>query len=350
MGASPTEKRRALTQRLFPAGIPRLWCPPLTHYTADGGLDRERIAAHLATLAPHVKGMLVPGSTGDGWEMDDAESRELLELVLALAPRLGIQVLVGALRPDPADTRRIAADTVAWLQKRTGTSDALEAIAASRVCGVAFCPPKGEHVAQDRIRDELAATLDLGVPSALYQLPQVTQNEMAPATVAELAATFGNVYLFKDSSGGDRVATSGLALGGLCLLRGAECDYVQWPAASGGPYHGFLLSTANCFAPQLARMLACLAEGKVDQARAASELVSRVINSVFELVDDLPHGNKYTNANKAIDHYLAHGAAAAKLPPPRLHAGSRLPAVVMEATGALLAQFGLIPDRGYLHS
>ena len=37
--------RAALVRRLFPEGIPALWCPPLTHYTDDGGLDRDRIDA-----------------------------------------------------------------------------------------------------------------------------------------------------------------------------------------------------------------------------------------------------------------------------------------------------------------
>ena len=61
--------RAELVARLFPEGVPTLWCPPLTHYLPDGGLDRARVKAHLEFMSPWVKGLLVPGTTGDGWEL-----------------------------------------------------------------------------------------------------------------------------------------------------------------------------------------------------------------------------------------------------------------------------------------
>ena len=62
---------------ILPGGMPPLWCPLLTHYTREGALDHARMKAHLTHLAPHVRGFLIPGSTGDGWEMDDREIREV---------------------------------------------------------------------------------------------------------------------------------------------------------------------------------------------------------------------------------------------------------------------------------
>ena len=70
-------ERRKWLARLLPDGIPALWCPLITHYDRDGAIDQPRVAAHLRHLAPHVKGFLVPGSTGDGWELSDAETRHL---------------------------------------------------------------------------------------------------------------------------------------------------------------------------------------------------------------------------------------------------------------------------------
>ena len=62
--------RREWLSRLFPEGtVPQLWCPPLTHYLSSGEIDSARIAAHLRFISPWVKGLLVPGSTGDGWEL-----------------------------------------------------------------------------------------------------------------------------------------------------------------------------------------------------------------------------------------------------------------------------------------
>ena len=65
-----TGQRGPLVETLFPEGVPRLWCPALTHYAEGGQIDRARIRAHVRSMQPWVKGFLVPGSTGEGWEID----------------------------------------------------------------------------------------------------------------------------------------------------------------------------------------------------------------------------------------------------------------------------------------
>ena len=77
--------RASLTKRLFPAGVPSLWSPTLVFYDAAGRIDRDRQLAHLAFMTPHVGGVLVPGSTGDAWEMDDAQGRRMRSGRLNLA-------------------------------------------------------------------------------------------------------------------------------------------------------------------------------------------------------------------------------------------------------------------------
>jgi hypothetical protein len=98
MDMNTTEARRTLQAKLFPQGIPRLWCPTLTHFRAAREPDAARIRAHLAVLAPRVRGILVPGSTGEGWEMSDADIRGLLDLVLDAAEEQGMKVLIGVLK------------------------------------------------------------------------------------------------------------------------------------------------------------------------------------------------------------------------------------------------------------
>lgn len=342
------QRRSALTERLFPGALPKLWCPPLAHYDADGGLDRSRIAAHLRGMAPYVKALLVPGTTSDAWEMDADERRRLLARVLEVTGQLNVRVLIGALASDADEQGRAIVDTLAWLRGRPGWAEDDAAMAAAGVCGFTVCPPTGRDLAQEEIRDALAAILDLGVPTALYQLPQVTLNEMTPETAAELAGRYANFYLLKDSSGEDRVATSGLDFGGVFLLRGAERQYDRWLKPSGGPYDGFLLSTANCFAGRLHRMIEQLENGRAEEARASIAPVEKVVARVFDLVAGLPDGNVFANANKAIDHFFAHGPAASLVPPPRLHAGRTLPLPVIEATGQALTDWGLMPSSGYL--
>jgi hypothetical protein len=97
---NPPASRARLTQRLFPDGVPRLWCPTLSHFTAAGQFDEPRLRHHWQHLVPCVKGVLVPGSTGEGWEMSDADIQRLLAIVLDVAKATDIRVLIGVLKTD----------------------------------------------------------------------------------------------------------------------------------------------------------------------------------------------------------------------------------------------------------
>ncbi len=330
--------------------MPRLWCPPLTHFNADGSLDTARMEAHWRTMRPHVGGFLVPGSTGEGWELDAAETAQLLDLCLGLARNLDALVLVGMLRPDAADAAQAIAVFMEDARRRAGTHDAVEALAALGVCGFTVCASSGADLTPEAMRAGLEGILDLGAPTALYQLPQVTQNEIPPDIFADLAARYPNLILFKDSGGNDGVASApDVADGGVYLVRGAEGDYAAWLAESGGPYHGLLLGSANSLHAPLADMLAELEAGHRAVAAEISDLVTRVITKTFEAVARVTDANPFTNANKALDHWLAWGDKAASHPAPMLHCGRRLPDAVVRQAGDILSEAGLMPERGYLH-
>src|SRR3989442_2212054 len=96
--SSIARERSQLLKQIFPKGVPAIWCPPLTHYERQGRIDGQRIAAHLSHMSQHVKGFLIPGSTGDGWELSQAEADELLELAFDLAQKLEFHLLIGALK------------------------------------------------------------------------------------------------------------------------------------------------------------------------------------------------------------------------------------------------------------
>ena len=340
--------RRALIDRFFPQEIPPLWCPLITHYDSDGAIDRARMAVHLKYLSPHVKGFLIPGSTGDGWEMNDDEIRRLLEIALQLASELDVHLLIGVLKTNAAEARDTILDTLAWLRSRAVTGGDLAVLAGSHVCGFTICPPRGRELSQQQIGSALANVLETELPISLYQLPQVTENTMSPAIAAALAARFANFILFKDTSGADAVATSGQNLGGVFLVRGAEGDYCRWLKGAGGPYDGFLLSTANCFGRELHEIVSAVTAGRIEAATVLSTRLTGTVNEVFELVRTVPQGNPFANANKAMDHFFAYGPGAAKAAPPKLHAGVHLPVEVIRATGEILRHHQLMPDRGYL--
>jgi len=353
--------RRDLQRRLFPEGVPRLWCPPLTHYDRDGGIDRARCAAHLAFIGRWSSGWLVPGSTGDGWELTPAETREVVDLALAEAPRLGARVLVGALHPDAAQAARVVRDTSARVGADWGAGllaegdgspgSGVDARLGVALCGFAACPPKGADLSQEELEKALGVLLSLGPPLALYQLPQVTENEMSPGLVASLAHRFPGFVLFKDTSGGDRVAAAraaGLDLEGVFLARGAEGDYAAHLRPNGGGYDGLLLSTANSFGAQLSLIIELSEAGMRAEAEGLSSRLSVLVAELFAIVGSLPDGNPFANAAKAADHFFAHGPQALAAPPPRLRAGSVLPREVLAATGDALRRHDLLPARGYL--
>jgi dihydrodipicolinate synthase/N-acetylneuraminate lyase len=342
--------RADLLQRLFPDGVPLLWCPPLTHYDGEGGIDRARIAAHLRHLSPYIRGFLIPGSTGDGWELSDGERRQVLELALEQGQILKTHLLIGVLKAKAAEAVAAIREDMQWIKARLKDRNVDKALTKARVCGFTVCPPRGKDLAQEEIGRALASILELGLPTAIYQLPQMTQNEMSAKVAFKLAQRFENFLLFKDSSGADRVALSGKDLGGVFTMRGGESDYARWQKAGGGPYEGFLLGSANCFARELHQLLQDISVGRLEAARRVSERLTAAVSEVSRLVAGLPGGNAFAHANKALDHFFAYGPRAASVPPPRLHGGSRLPVEVIRATGDLLSRNGLMPARGYLDS
>ncbi len=343
-----SQQRQRLLRELVGEEMPRLWCPPLTHYTSDGALDKERIAAHWASMLPNVNAFLVPGSTGDGWEMSDDEIKELLNFTIKLAGKLDVLLLIGVLKSDVSSMGKAIAEILTMLEQKAGVKDPIGVLKQTKVCGFTVCPPHGIQLTQEQIQADLETVLALNLPTAIYQLPQITANEMSPALIARLAEYYPNFFLLKDSSGSDRVALADSNQSGIFLVRGAEGHYSEWLQESGGPYHGLLLSTANCFSAQLRAIFTLLEDGRIKEAKNLSDRLTQVVDLVFKLVSNLPQGNPFTNANKALDHFLAYGSEADRFPPPMLYSGIRLPEKVIREVGEILKKAQLISKTGYL--
>jgi dihydrodipicolinate synthase/N-acetylneuraminate lyase len=337
-----------LQKTLFPGGIPTLWCPSLTHFDGGRRIDLGRMEAHLAWMMPHVQGFLIPGSTGDGWDLDDEETETVVKFAVRMGREKGVSLLLGALRKNTAEMTGSIERFLDILRRLTGKTDPRAAMAAAGVSGFTLCPPTGADLDQAAVAAALETLLDMGLPVALYQLPQVTGNETAPDTFAWLIATYPNLILFKDSSGADRVALSGVDPHGVFLVRGAERDYARWLRAAGGVYDGFLLSTANSFPAGLRTIVDRILGGRRAEAATLSAALTGAVDEVFGLVGAIPCGNAFTNANKAIEHFMAFGPEADG-EGPMLHGGLRIPAGILAGTGDALRRYGLMPVKGYLH-
>jgi dihydrodipicolinate synthase/N-acetylneuraminate lyase len=341
-------KRISLVQTMFPDDIPRLWCPLLTHYRDDKTIDFDRMESHFAYISPWVKGFLIPGSTGDGWELTEEETLQVAEFAVDHMQNKDIHLLIGLLRPDVGGVKRtlsaMKGRNVFHLLENKGVGPVMS---PHHICGITICPRRGKDLSQTEIDSGLSEILDMALPTALYQLPQLTENEVAPETFARLTEKYPNLIFFKDSSAHDRIAASSVDKGGVFLVRGAEGDYARWLREAGGPYDGFLLSTANSFPRELRSVIENLEKGDFKAAGETSGRLSTVIGKIFKIVQPLIHGNAFTNANKAIDHFFAYGPKAANRPGPLLHAGIRLPREILSATGKVLESHGFLPEGGY---
>ncbi len=307
------QSRRDRQHAIFGGELPQLWCPLLTHFQARAMPDEAKMIAHLDRISPWVHGLLVPGSTGEGWEMSDEDIRCLLGIVLDGIRSKKMRLLIGILKTE----------TEAVLKAIDGLYDLLS---HPSVAGITVCPAKSAGQSQAAIKHGLERVLDRGIATALYQLPQVTGNEMSSETVAELASAFDNFILFKDTSGKDRVAQSGADLRNVFLVRGSEQDgYSKWTKKAGGPYDGFLLSTANVFAEQYSQMLDLQATDNFEQANDISDRLSSIVSEAFSIVAHFPIGNPFTNANKLMDHLVTYGPEALNVAAPLLYSGVRLP-------------------------
>lgn len=342
-------------EKIFPKGQPPLlWCPVLAHYNKDGTIDTGRMFAHQEWLVRNgVTGFLTPGSTGDAWDMTTDEKLDFLRICREIAVKIrahtvGLDrapyLIAGAMEADEATTAKCM--------------DMMHAQAGNDILGFVVCPPRGVHD-EAQMEQSLSRLLKKGHNCAVYQLPQVTQVTMPPDLLRRLADKHEEFLFFKDSSGKDGMALSGISLDGVFMTRGAEGNYAEWlanPIPSG--YHGFLLSTANVYPSQLTSLISKISAGagagNLVSAVEISCRISRVTDTAFDLVTgDLASdlgGNAFTNSAKAVDFWMAWGpqGIAENRPLPLLKSGKTMPSLLIEKVGDALVKEGLMPDAGYV--
>jgi dihydrodipicolinate synthase/N-acetylneuraminate lyase len=342
------DKRENLMERLFPEGIPKIWCPPLTHYKEDGSIDFERIQKHISYIANNVNSFMIPGSTGDGWELNLDEYKELIDFFFSkLEYNIETNIVIGLLRESTDDMLKFMDYAIEFFQQKNIEISA-EHYGMSRFKGFVICPPKGKDLSQEKMRESMEKILSRGYPTVLYQLPQITENEMHPDLVQYFADTYYNCYMLKDSSGKDAVADAGKDYKKMVLLRGAEGNYSKMLKKTGGSYDGFLLSTGNTFPEELAKIFRHIQNDNLEGAEKISTQVTEVIFKAFRLASNLPSGNVFTNSNKLIDHIMAYSSKWRESRFPRLHSGDSLPREKLEQAEENLREMNLFPEKGYM--
>lgn len=342
------KKRQEIISGLFPEEIPSLWCPMIVHYTPEKQIDLDHMEKHMRFMVPFVKSFLLFGSAGDGWELDSSEKELLLSACIEWSKRYGIRMLLGVLQPEAGECRREIAKWLEWLKAYAHTRDTAQAMLHCGVVGFTVCAPRGAELSRQTIQDGLESILQMNLPVAIYQLPQVTQNEIAPETLCLLAEKYPNFYLFKDTSGSDRALLSGLDFGGVFFVRGMEGAYFDWFTGSKAHYPGFLLSSANCFASTLTRMLTAARAGDAAFAKSCSDQVQGMIDAVLKNTSGLSGGNVFANTNKCLEHCLAFGPQWMTAALPMRHCGEVIPAPYIAFAEQVLVKYGFMPVKGYL--
>lgn len=285
------------------SGFPLLWFPPLTIYKEGGQIDYERMTVRLKKIRPFCKGVLVPGSTGDGWVLRQEQLEDLVKFFLKSEGFDRFDMMIGALMSDADETLTSIKRWCGILRKISGKTDDKEAMDALGVRAFVFCVPAGEKDPQKQ-KCEMGRILETGLPMAFYQLPLVTGVTVAPKVVAELAGKYPNLIAGKDSGGKDEMALSGLLKDRLMLFRGAEGDPTDMLLGSAPVYDGLLLSTVNCFAREYSEML----DGKL-----AYQDFGGIIEKAFALVQT-PVSNAFSDAVRAICHVQEYGDSAYQIP------------------------------------
>ena len=317
-----------------------LWVPLLTHFCKVGSgiaVDEDRMAAHVRAIRPAVRQFLLAGSTGDGWDITQAQFLDIVRLSRREDSFGGCRLLFGVLRQETDEV-------VAWA--RALERGLAEGKPAGDYAGIAVCPPVRPDASQDAILAHYRAVLEATAsPITVYQLPQVTGCEIASATMKTLAAE-PRVTMFKDTSGSDTVVKAG-PVADVVMVRGAEGNYVE-ALRPEGRYDGWLLSTGNVFGRLLRRMLVLHAAGNRQRARELSTLMTVIVDALFREAAALPFGNLFSNANRAADHLLAMGDAWRSQPLPLTVSGNRLPLDFMEAAEDIIGQLPGPLGGGYL--
>lgn len=280
-------------------GFPDLWFPPLTYYKEGGIIDTCTMTEALREVYPYSKGVLVPGSTGDGWVLSQDKQEDIVRFFLRGFDFGRFSMMIGALKQTSDETIESIRRWCEILAEESGKADPAEAMKVLDVKAFVFCVPAGTEDRDAQVR-EMSKILESGLPMAFYQLPLVTGVTVDPSVIRELADKYDNLIIAKDSGGKDELAKSGLLRDRLMLLRGAEGDPSEMISGKSPIYDGLLLSTVNCFAREHRELM----DGKRTYTGYGD-----VIEEVFGTVTE-PVSNAFSDAVRAVCWAKAYGSEA----------------------------------------
>ncbi|MGJ7494319.1 4-hydroxy-tetrahydrodipicolinate synthase [Variovorax sp. RT4R15] len=242
------------------ADLAGLWVPLVTPFDADDAVDYDALAGLTRRLAAAgVTGTVVCGSTGEAAALDEHEQLAALATVSAAAPALPrIMGLSGY----------HLGQTLAWVQRLNR-----ETLAAVLVPAPHYIRPS-----QQGLIDWFTAIADSsGAPLVLYDIPYRTGATLTHDTLLTLAA-HPNIVAVKDC-GGDPAKTRALIADGRLQVLAGEDAQLFGTVAEGGA--GAIAASAHLRTEDFVRVVRCLREGRLGEARAMWQPLVPLIELLF---------------------------------------------------------------------
>lgn len=249
----------------------RLLTAMVTPFNADGSVNYEK-AAELAEwlINNGSDGLVVAGSTGEAATMSTEEKLELFRVVVKRINKR-VPVIAGTGSNDTA-----ASVKMTKMAEAMGVDGAL-------VVGPYYNKPTQEGFYQHFA----AVAQNTKLPVIVYNVPGRTASNIAPATVARLAADFENIVAIKEAAGNVmQVAELYAALPEEFTIYSGD-DGLILPFMSVGAT-GLISVLSNIGGGILQDLMQAYAEGRTRDAAALNKKMVPLANAMFIETNPIP--------------------------------------------------------------
>ena len=242
----------------FPRVMPAL----ITPFTAAGEIDVDAHVHNVGVMAGHtIEGILLAGSTGEGYYLEPGERATLIE----------------AARREAGDSVKILCGIMAE-SVRQAVAQASEATAAGADAVVVLTPTTAVRDNDAAVGEFFLSVADTSqVPVLLYSVPAYTAYEL-PVGIVERIAGHTNIVGMKDSGGHparmERLAA--LTGPGWVLFAGSSAS-LRLSLAAGA--YGAITASTN-YVPRLVQELVAAAHQDVATAGPAQAALTRLTDEV----------------------------------------------------------------------
>jgi 4-hydroxy-tetrahydrodipicolinate synthase len=246
---------------LSPGSLSGVFVPFATPFHADGSLALEAVAPLIEYLLDSgVTGLVVAGTTGEGYALTACERHELLsEAIHVSAGRVPVLCGVGG----------------------TNTADAVAQATTARQCGAhgmmvaapAYCLPTPEELAQHVLAVVTAGEL----PTVLYDYPARTGVQFDAATL-DVLAPHPLVIGIKEASGDlDRLPMLATYAGDLAVVSGSDTLAMHYLAAGATSW---IAGFGNVLPAEHVAMVSAAVAGDLAAGWAVQERLSPILTNV----------------------------------------------------------------------